>query len=258
MAENDILVSVENHIAVVTFNRPEKLNAVTGEMAQRFLKIIAEMRSDDNVKVVIVTGAGSAFCSGADLSSLVETKRQRWELIRPIGYQVLALTKLEKPTIAAINGVAAGIGLSMALACDIRLASENARLAVIWIKRGLVADGGTTYFLTRLLGISKALEIMLMSETIGAVDAERMGLVSKTIRPDSLMTVAKEMARKLAEGPSVAIELTKKAGYRALESSLESQLEFETYAQNLCFQTEDYKEGIKSFMEKRPPQFKGC
>ncbi len=261
MGNEDILVSVEQGVATITLNRPEKLNALTTEMANKFSQVIQDVRVNDEIKALVITGAGSGFCSGTDLERRLpgakqETK-ERWEVISPIGHQLLPLVRLEKPTIAAVNGAAAGLGLSIALACDIRLASENARFTAVWVKRGLIPDGGATYFLPRILGISKALELMFTGDIMSATEAERIGLVSKVVPHDNLMTVAKETATKIAEGPSVAIELMKKAAYRALENSLELQLDFETYAQNICRQTQDYKEGVEAFMQKRPPQFKG-
>ena len=261
MGNEDILVDVEQGVATITLNRPEKLNALTTEMANKFSQVIQDVRVNDEIKALIITGAGSGFCSGTDLESrmreMKEKIRERWEVISPTGYQLLPLVRLEKPTIAAVNGVAAGLGLSIALACDIRLASENARFTAVWVKRGLIPDGGATYFLPRILGISKALELMFTGDIMSATEAERIGLVSKVVPHDNLMTVAKETATKIARGPSVAIELMKKAAYRALENSLELQLDFETYAQNICRQTQDYKDGVEAFMQKRPPQFKG-
>ncbi len=261
MGKDDILVDVEQGVATITLNRPEKLNAVTTEMANKFSQVIQDVRVNDEIKALLITGAGSGFCSGTDLEGrmreIKEKRRERWEVISPTGYQFLPLARLEKPTIAAINGVAAGLGLSIALACDIRLASEQARFTAVWVKRGLIPDAGATYFLTRILGISKALEIMFTGDIMSATEAERIGLVSRVVPHNDLMAVARETATKIAQGPSVAIELMKKAAYRALDNSLELQLDFETYAQNICRQTQDYKEGVEAFMQKRPPQFKG-
>jgi 2-(1,2-epoxy-1,2-dihydrophenyl)acetyl-CoA isomerase len=257
----DILLTLEDGVATIILSQPGKLNAITTEMADKFRGIIEKIRVDDAVKVLIITGAGRGFCAGADITRRVaaaeQIRRERWRIISRTGYQLLPLAKLEKPTIAAINGIAAGLGLSIALACDIRVASEHARFTAAWVNNGLMADGGATYFLPRILGISKALEMMFTADTIDAIEAERVGLVSKVVPHDDLMAVAKELASKMAKKPSVAIELMKKATYRSLNHDLESQLDFEAYAQNVCRQTDDYKEAIEAFTQKRPPQFKG-
>lgn len=261
MAEKDLLVEVEKGIAIITLNRPAKFNAINDEMSVQLHKVVQDMRFDDGVKVIVITGSGSGFCSGIDLGSrapgITQPNKKRWETISPIGYQLLPLARLEKPTVAAINGVAAGLGLSLALACDLRIASEAARFTAAWVKRGLVPDGGATYFLTRILGIEKALEMMVTGDIIDATEAQRIGLVSRVVPHNDLIKVVKEIADRIASGPSVAIELIKKAAYKAIDNSLESQLDFETYAQNLCRNTQDYHEGIQAFMEKRTPNFRG-
>lgn len=263
MANQEIIRTKEEGIVTITLNRPDKLNAITEEMVRQFPGIIEEIRMDDSIKVVIITGAGRGFCAGADASRLVSSisgerlERTRRELTTPIGYWLLPLAKLEKPTIAAINGVVAGVGISVALACDIRIASEHATFTAAWVKRGLIPDGGATYFLPRVLGMSKALELMFTGDMVNAVEAERIGLVSRVVPHDDLLRVVHERASTIAKGPSVAIELMKKGAYRSLNHDLESQLDFESYAQNICRQTEDHKEGVESFIQKRPPKFEG-
>ena len=261
MPISDVLFEKENGIATLTLNRPDKYNALTTEMVGELRRIFEEMPRDDSVKVLIITGAGRAFCSGADvvrrLAGGEEPKKMRWELIRPRGSELLPLAKLPKPTIAAINGVVAGVGNSLALACDIRIASDHARFTTAWVKMGLIPDGGATYFLPRILGISNALELMFTGEMINATEAERIGLVSRVVPHDDLMRVVKELAGKIAKGPSVAIELMKMGAYRALNHDLDSQIDFEIYAQGICRNTKDHKEGVEAFMQKREPKFEG-
>jgi len=170
-----------------------------------------------------------------------------------VGY----LWDFEKPTIAAINGVAAGAGLSYALYCDIRIAAESARFGAIWVRRGLVADAGATYLLPRIVGLEKSLELMYTGEIIGAREAERIGLVSRVVPDEDLMKEARELALKIAQGPPITIGLTKRAVYREILKELLAEIDFENVANTICHETEDFKEGVRSFLEKRPAQFKG-
>ena len=261
MSITEVLLEKENGIATLTLNRPDKYNALTNEMVRELRRIFEEMHRDDNTKVLIITGAGKAFCSGADvgrrLAAGEETKPMRWEVIRPRGSEIMPLAKLPKPTIAAVNGVVAGVGNSLALSCDIRIASEHARFTTAWVRMGLIPDGGSTYFLPRILGISKALELMFTGDMINATESERIGLVSRVVPHDDLMKTVTELASKIAKGPSVAIELMKMGAYRGLHHDLDSQIDFEIYAQGICRNTKDYKEGVEAFMQKREPKFKG-
>ena len=264
MAYKDIILEKEGGIATITLNRPEKLNAISMLMREELGEVIEEVRADDSIRAVIVTGAGRGFCVGADIGAVIggkigielkeESRRIR---LKPLGWYVLNLAKLEKPTIAAVNGVAAGIGLSIALACDIRIASEAARFGAVWVRLALTPDGGATYLLPRILGIAKALELMFSGDIIDAWEAERIGLVSRVVPPDELMKVTKELAGKIAKGPPITMELTKRAVYRGVENDLDSQINFETYIGNLVRATQDHQEGVKAYMEKREPQFKG-
>ncbi|UCG82203.1 MAG: enoyl-CoA hydratase [Dehalococcoidia bacterium] len=260
MAVEGLVFNKEDGIATITFDRPEKLNAVTEAMRTEVHRIATELRSDDEVKVLIITGAGEAFSTGADASELTADYSgpiEPYILKRPLGWWTLPVRYFPKPTIAAIPGVVAGVTFSLALACDFRFASDKARFSMVFIKRGLVPDGGATYYLPRMVGTSKALELMLMGDTIDANEAERLGLVNRVVPHEELMKVTREFAARIASGPSVAIELIKKGVYKGAVGELEAQLDFETLAQRICFQTEDFKEGITSFLEKRQPKFKG-
>jgi len=263
MSQDLLVLTKENGVATITLNRPDKFNAMTTEMWRRFPELIQEVNHDHSVKVLILTGAGKAFCSGSDAGRLAsqiaggKIEKTARELTTPLGVEVLHLARLQVPTIAAINGVAAAAGISLALACDIRIASEQARFVLVWAKMGLIPDGGATYFLTRLLGPSKALELAITGRSIDAAEAERIGLVNRVVPHDELPAVAKELATTVAEGPSIAFEFMKKGIYRALTHDLESQLDFESYAQGICRQTEDHHEGVEAFMQKRKPEFRG-
>lgn len=260
MSVEGLIFTKEDGIATITFNRPQKLNAVTEAMRTEVHRIATELRGDDEVKTLIITGAGEAFSTGADASELTADYSgpiEPYILKRPFGWWILPVRYFPKPTIAAIPGIVAGVTFSLALACDFRIASEKAKFSMVFVKRGLVPDGGATYYLPRMVGTSKALELMLMGDTFDAREAERLGLVNKVVPHEELMNVTKELANKIARGPSVAIEFIKRGVYKGATNDLESQLEFETLAQRICFQTEDFKEGVTSFLEKREPQFKG-
>jgi 2-(1,2-epoxy-1,2-dihydrophenyl)acetyl-CoA isomerase len=263
MNENELILEKESGVAILTLNKPEKFNAMTTDMWKRFPNLIRDVSNDDSIKVLVITGAGRAFCAGSDagrLASRIAGKKMsedQKDLTTLLGAEVLCLAKLQKPTIGAINGVAAAAGISIALACDIRIASEQAKFVMAWVKMGLIPDGGATYFLTRLLGHSKALELAFTGNTFDAIEAERIGLVNKVVPHNELMTAAKELATTIAEGPPIAIELMKKGLYSALVQDLESQLVYESYAQGICRQTEDHKEGVQAFIQKRKPEFKG-
>lgn len=260
MAVEGVLFTREEGIATITFNRPERLNAVTDAMRTEVHRIATELRNDDGVKVLIITGAGEAFSSGADTGELTADYSgpiEPYILKRPFGWWILPVRYFPKPTIAAIPGIVAGTTYSLALACDFRIASEKARFSMVFVKRGLIPDGGATYYLPRIVGASKALELMLMGDTIDAREAERLGIVNRVVPHNELMNAARELAMRIAKGPSVAIELIKRGVYKGIDNDLESELDYESLAQRICFQTEDFKEGVASFIEKRPPQFKG-
>jgi len=264
MSNDDILFTKEDGVGIITLNRPDKMNAITTEMGYYKLPgLLGEINSDDEVKAVIFTGAGKGFCSGADVSTRLADNiggvvaETRYENLMHTGTVAMSFETLDKPIIAAVNGVAVGAGLSLALASDIRIASEKARFGAVWVKRGLIPDAGATWFMPRVLAFDKAIELAFTGDLIGAEEALAIGLVTRIVPHDELMPKARELAQKIATGPSVAIELIKRGFRRSLTNDLKQQLDFETYAQNLCRQTEDHKEGVKSFMEKRAPNFKG-
>jgi len=260
MAVEGLIFTKEEGIATITFDRPQRLNAVTEAMRTEVHRIATELRGDEEVKVLVITGAGEAFSTGADASELTADHSGPIEphvLKRPLGWWILPVRYFPKPTIAAIPGIVAGVTFSLALSCDLRIASEKAKFSMVFVKRGLVPDGGATYYLPRMVGTSKALELMLLGDTFDAKEAERLGLVNKVVPHGELMKVTRELATKIARGPSVAIDLIKRGVHKGAVGDLESQLDFETLAQRICFQTEDFKEGITSFLEKREPKFKG-
>lgn len=262
-----VLLGMEGPIATVTLNRPEILNAMDGEMWQGLADAGDAINHDPEVRVVIITGAGDrAFSSGLDLKQAAKRQvatsgpriREGYDALTSTKYSFSVFEQLSVPVIAAVNGYCLGGGIQLALACDIRIASENARFSCVFVRRGLVADCGTTFYLPRIVGIDKALELMWTGDFIDANVAERIGLVTRVVPAEDLMDVAKEFALRIARGPSVSIELQKRLTYEGLKTtSVQTQMAHEDFAQHICYQTDDAKEGAVSFFEKRDPHFTG-
>jgi 2-(1,2-epoxy-1,2-dihydrophenyl)acetyl-CoA isomerase len=263
MEFQDIILEEKDGIAVLTFNRPDKLNALTLVGREEITQVFEQIRDDEKIRVLVITGAGGAFCAGADVGRLkkdviiTSEERSQKHFLRPIGFHGRALANIGKPTIAAVNGVAAGVGVSLALICDIRMASENARFAFSFVKRGLSPDTGSSYFLSRLIGLGRAFELMYTGDTIDAREADRIGLVNRVVPADTLIDETMALARKIAKGPPITLQLIKRAVLRGLDNPMDEQFFFETYANQVAHETEDYKEGVASFKEKREPVFKG-
>jgi enoyl-CoA hydratase/carnithine racemase len=258
-----LLYEVKDGVATLTLNRPERLNALGDTLRDDLQDAITRASEDSEVRVMIVTGAGKGFCSGGDVKAMSERKesgsgRPLIEKVAPgRDRTVLALRDAPKPVIAAVNGAAAGAGMNLALCCDMRLASTAAKFSQAFVRRGLHPDWGGTYFLPRVVGTAKACELIFTGEIVDAQEALRLGIVSAVHPPEELMPAAHALARKIADGPPIAIRLAKRAIYHNLDSDLRQALEFETFAQNICFDTEDAAEGIRAFVEKRPPAFRG-
>lgn len=257
MNYEDLLLEKRGGIATITLNAPDKLNAATRKMTKSLPLAIDEVAKDDEVKVVIVTGAGRAFSAGGDIEAFKANfdgtvEEARYERLRMLGQGWGdAFPRLDKPVIAAINGACVGSGFSLAMSCDIRIASEEARFGSLFINMALVPDCGMTYFLPRMLGTSKALELMFTGELINATEAKRLGIVSRVVPPDELMKVSRELAGKISQKPPIALELTKRLVYRSMIDDIAHHIDWETYAQQLCEQTEDFKEAVLAFLEKR-------
>ncbi|MDO8671282.1 MAG: enoyl-CoA hydratase [Dehalococcoidia bacterium] len=257
----ELVLTKEDGVGILRINRADKLNAMTTEMWDGFRALLAEIRDDDDIKVMVLTGTGRAFCAGSDvvkrLAARIDAERSRQELLEQTGYNGLVLHGITKPIIGAINGTAAGAGLSLALLCDIRIASDQARFASSWVKRGLIPDLGATWLLPRIVGMDNALELMLTGDMIDAAEALRIGMVTRVVPNDDLMTVSLALAKKIAQGPTIAQNFIKRGAYRSLYNTLDEQLDFESYGQGVCRNTEDHKEGVASFMEKRPAVYRG-
>lgn len=266
MAEQNILYTKEDGIAVVTINNPERRNAVTHEMNRRLLSIVEEIKRDDETRVAILTGAvaGRAFCAGTDITGEVpmaveeEIEAVKQKMATESRQTMWFFNSIPKPVICAINGAAVGIGAEFALHCDVRFAAESARFGQVFVLRGIVPDTGAgTYLLPRIVGLSKACELVFSGEIIDAHEMLRIGLVSKVVPDNELMPTAMEMARKLKRGAPLAVQMAKQLMYAGLERSIEAHQEAERYCFQLSCKTEDFKEGIKSFLEKREPRWAG-
>jgi 2-(1,2-epoxy-1,2-dihydrophenyl)acetyl-CoA isomerase len=258
-----LLYEVKDGIATLTLNRPERLNALGGTLRQDLHDAVTRAGADPEVRVMVVTGAGKGFCSGGDVKAMGEAKAGQRE--RPLLEKIapgrdrtlLAMREAPQPIIAAVNGAAAGAGMNLALGCDLRIASTNAKFTQAFVKRGLHPDWGGTYFLPRVVGMAKACEMIFTGEVIDAAEALRLGIVSQVVAPEELLPAAYDLARRIAAGPPVAIRLAKRSLYANEDLDLRGALQNETMAQNICFETEDATEGIRAFGEKRAPIFKG-
>jgi enoyl-CoA hydratase/carnithine racemase len=269
--EKEILYEKENNIGIITLNRPDRLNAVTQEMRMRLMEIIREVIYDDEVRAVILTGNGRAFCSGTDVSNLGRTpeeeaiiQEQRRVMAKsitlPDAYPLpdWTFTRIPKPTIAAVNGAAVGMGAEWVVQCDIRIASENARFGWVFPLRGLCPDYGSgPYLLPYIVGLSKALYLLYSGDIIDAHEAARIGLADKVVPAEQLMSAAKEMAHRLIRGAPLAVKAVKELVYGSLEWTPKVHLDQTRVRFRSLNQTEDCREGIRAFLEKRAPVWKG-
>lgn len=250
-----------DRVVILTLNRPQVLNAFNEELIRALTERLRVAERDPGIGAVIITGAGRAFCAGQDL----QARRAIFErgevphlgaglrqLYKPL---ILRIRTMEKPVIAALNGVAAGAGCGLALACDLRTAARGASLIQSFVRVGLALDSGSSFFLPRLVGLGRALEIALTGDPVPAEEAERIGLVNHVYPPDELMPRTRELAERLAHGAVVAIGLIKRDLNRALSTDLETALDYEAYQQEIAGRTADFREGVMAFVEKRPPRF---
>jgi 2-(1,2-epoxy-1,2-dihydrophenyl)acetyl-CoA isomerase len=258
-----LLYESKDHVATLTLNRPDRLNALGGTLREDLTAGLTRAIDDPDVRAIVITGAGKGFCAGGDVKALQDNNaagraRPLIERVAPSRDRtVLLMRDSPKPIIAAVNGAAAGAGMNLALACDMRLASSTARFSQAFVRRGLHPDWGGTYFLPRVVGMAKAAEMIFTGQIIDADEALRLGIVSAVHAPERLLSATYELAAKIAAGPPIAIRLARRALYRNQEADLQSSLEFETFAQNICSETEDAREGIRAFVEKREPTFSG-
>jgi len=254
-----VRLEIADAIATVTLDRPDALNALTVGMKRELLAAFRAIARDRAVRAVVLTGAGRAFCAGQDLKERLEPDAaplavELRERYNPI---IRAMRSLDQPIVAALNGVAAGAGASLALACDIRLAAEGASIVLAFGRIGLVPDSGATWFLPRLVGPAKAAELALLGDPLSAIEAERVGLVSRVVPAGALAAEARRTAARLAELAPRALALTKRALERSWSINLEEALEDEAFRQGIAGATADHAEGLAAFLDKRPPRFTG-
>ena len=257
----EIQLTLEENIATITINRPSVKNAITSEMWDELQRIFIELGYRDDVRAVIVTGAGDDFCSGADVSGMASPSEgprlHELESMRKVGDCCLSLFNMPKVTIAKVPGVAVGAGMNLALCCDLVVASENARFSEIFAKRGLSVDFGGSFLLPRIIGLQKAKELVLLAEVLSAAEADRMGLINYVVPHDQLDDKTLELAQKAASGPPRALAMSKAMLNKSFANSLQDALDQEGTSQTVNFTTKDVSEAMKAFQEKRPPRFSG-
>lgn len=259
MPYDTLLTDLTDGVFTITLNRPEVLNAFNDRMAEELQDALRKAERDDAARCLVLTGAGKGFCAGQDLGAVRDRGAIsfREHLQRTYNPIISKLRALEKPVLAQVNGAAAGAGLGLALACDLRYAALGAKLRFAFTGIALAPDSGTSFFLPRLIGYGRAYEFALTNDPLTAEDAAALGLVNKVFPPDQLAAAVREMAIRFAKGPTKSFGLTKRAMNRALLASIDEALDYEAHLQEAAGRTADHKEGVAAFLEKRPPSFAG-
>jgi len=257
---NTVLYAVQNSICSITLNRPDVFNSFNEELSAEFIDALKKANKEQAVRVIIISGQGKAFCSGQDLKDIKNhegTRSLSDSVIRRYNPMIMAMRDMAKPIICKLNGVAAGAGASLALACDIIIAAETATLIEVFANVGLVPDSGSSFFLPRLVGYNKAFELITLASKITAQEAQELGIVYKVVPPEELDAAVLELANRYASGPTKTYGMIKKMLNKAYTANLPEMLQYEAYCQEIAGTSEDYKEGVAAFTEKRKPQFKG-
>ena len=268
MEYKDIAVEVKDYVATVTLNRPQKLNAYTTFMGDELTHAYTAFSKDDNVRVIVMTGAGRGFCSGADVGGVFQKQikdeekssspsRVNAQVVHPRSGLHYALYNCAKPTIAAINGPALGIGLTLTLLQDVRIMAEEASIGAIFARMGLMPELGSTFMLPRLIGLAKALELTYTAKVLKAKEALDIGLVNQVVPGEGLMATVREMATQITSLPPLALAVSKRALLQGAESDFDAAVQTETFGLDYLFKTQDHKEAVAAFLEKRPAKFQG-
>ncbi len=261
MSEPHVLYQVKKEIAIITLNRPEAKNRFSPEMIALWHEYLEKSKGDNDIRIVIITGRGDTFCSGANIRDLADGKLRLWDMKKYLweGVQRIALSleDLDKPIIAAINGAAMGAGMDMAMMCDLRVCSDRAKLSESYINLGEVPGDGGAYFLPRLVGVSKALELLFTGDDISPQEALELGLVNRVVPHDGLMDETMTLAEKIASKPPLAIRMIKRAVHQAQTGTLRSHLDYISSQAALLSGTQDHQEAARAFLEKRKPKFVG-
>ena len=257
---NTILSSTENGICSITLNRPDVFNSFNEEMSAEFIDALKKAGKDEAARVVVISGTGKAFCSGQDLKDIKSQTGNRSlseSVLRRYNPMIMAVREMAKPVICKLNGVAAGAGASLALACDMIIAVETASLIEVFVNVGIVPDSGSSFFLPRLVGYNKAFELCTLASKVSAKEALEMGFIYKVVSAEELESTVLTLAQHYASGPTKAYGMIKKMLNKSYTAGLADMLQYEAYCQEMAGRSEDYKEGVSAFVEKRKPQFKG-
>src|SRR5712672_2134390 len=262
MDDEHIKISEADGVVTITLHRPDRLNAFVGHMRRDLAEALEETGSDPHVRVVVLKGEGRAFCSGGDVQFMAEMleRRDAEEFSRILGAArrvILAIRQMTKPVIASIEGPASGAGFNLALSCDLRIASRTATFSQSFVKLGFHPDWGGSYFLPRMVPSNIACELFFLGDAIDASTALRLGILNRVVAPEELADETRRLAERLRDGPAVSIAAAKHAVYAGEHDSLEQMLQYEVEAQLRCFESEDGREGVRAFIEKRPPRFTG-